>query len=186
MARVAGRLAWSHVADRPALSVRLTDDGWSAQGRAVWGDTIVERSVLACPGRGLWIADRIITDRPRQVWWNWQLPAGALQAYRNDDPRAHVACGEGLVFSLRSDVEIPPLQLENAGAVTPVAWEARGYGICQPAQRLRYGLRLAGSHLFLVFFGPAEVPNTVCVEGGHIVLKPAAAPPRAHAAAPLG
>jgi len=78
-----GRLAWSREVKRPNLSANLLDDAWLCCGRLSWAGVAWQRSLLCLPGKGLWIADRIETDRPRLATWYWQLPAAATSDTRN-------------------------------------------------------------------------------------------------------
>lgn len=75
LAREAGRLAWASVAPRPRLHSESTEEFWNASAYLELSETVsIERHLLAIPGEGIWIADRIQTDIPRKITWTWQLP----------------------------------------------------------------------------------------------------------------
>jgi hypothetical protein len=74
IAREAGRLAWSHVVSRISLEACIAREVWISKGSvALTAETTIERYVLALPGQGLWIADRIRGARHRRLLWYWQL-----------------------------------------------------------------------------------------------------------------
>ncbi len=188
MARAAGPLEWTHVAARPELEADLGDEAWLARGVAAWGKrgrgsflrstlralfraAVVERNVLAVPGRGVWIADLVETDRPRRVRWFWQLPADTLRAAEPTGTAQSVLRGDGVVLAVWSGSESVPVdaRVESAGEASPVAWHAFGYGLRSPGQRVCHEAAAATRLLVVTYVGRSPAPIVLSVRGQRIV-----------------
>ena len=139
LARHAGHLAWSHVASRPMLEANMAEDMWLARGCAEWKPgVVVERHLLCLPGEGLWIADWIQLDRPREIRWYWQLPVGTVQHDCVEPGASHFAfSGSRNRLAMWSDTPFAQVGLDLPHDDSPVAWRAEDYGVWSAAQRVR-------------------------------------------------
>lgn len=173
MARRAGQLAWSHVAPRAELDVNFNDEAWIARGQAQWDPGVtVERNLLAIPGRGLWIADWITSDRPRQMKWFWQLPEGCLEDSRQTSRTHSMFEGNHLRLATWSDEAAITTTIESADDASPVAWNAPGYGVHRHGQRVRCELTPSTQVLVVTFFGSEPLPLEVTVHKRHVACRP--------------
>ena len=146
MAKRAGRLAWSHVAPRPRLNARLADDAWLMRGLAEWGaGTIVERNILAIPGQGMWVADRIATDQPRSITWNWQM---------GEEQSLPQVWTNGLNMTTSE---------QPAAEESPVGWFAPGYGVHKQGRRICCQSPATNNALVVTFYGDNPLPLGVRV-----------------------
>ena len=146
VAKRAGRLAWSHVAPTPSLDVRLAPKAWLMRGGAEWAAGItIERYVLAIPGRGVWIADHIVTDHPRSIRWYWQL---------GDEDHAP---------QVWTDATAITTTIDEADDGDAVAWFAPGYGIHKKGRRIRHELPASERALVVTYFGNHPLPLEVRV-----------------------
>jgi hypothetical protein len=170
VAQPAGRMEWSHVAPTPRLDANLSEQAWLARGRAVWGQGVLaERNILALPGRGLWIADWIETDRPRRVTWNWQLPAGAVERLVRRGPTAYVVRGKDLVLAGWSDSAPVQIQMSSPNEQSPAGWIAPGYGLLRAGQRLSAQSEPADRVLVATYVGHRLIPAELTMRGRRLV-----------------
>jgi len=152
MARRAGRLAWSHVAPRPTLDVKFTDEVWLARGSAEWAPgTKVERNILAIPERGVWIADCMTSDRPRATHWYWQLPDEEAV-----DPR------------IWTNADGCETEIVSAEEGNPTGWFAPGYGVHHRGKWVHVELPSAEKVMLVSFFGDHPAPVEVETGGERI------------------
>ncbi|MFH1922687.1 MAG: alginate lyase family protein [Planctomycetota bacterium] len=170
MARTGGKLAWTHVAPRPRLDANLSDDAWLARARAEWAPgVVVERHLLALPGRGLWIADWIETDKPRRIRWTWQLPTGTLHHLRAESSTQCLVEGDGLVLATWSDSTPVQARIETANHKSPIAWNAPGYGDLSIGQRVCHEAQAENRLLVATYIGPSPIPVEMTVRGNRLV-----------------
>lgn len=79
--RSAGKLSWSFTAPAPRLESQVGRDSVMFCGKANWGNGVrVERHVLLTEDFGLWIADYVKCDEPREVRCHWQLASNDFDA----------------------------------------------------------------------------------------------------------
>ncbi|MGE0374262.1 MAG: alginate lyase family protein, partial [Planctomycetaceae bacterium] len=132
-AKDAGRLAWSHASVPTRLEGAVTGGLWLAHGRFNGEDgVIVERSLLAWPGEGLWIADRIHSLRPRRVCWHWQLPAvtpASLAAIGKTGWRMTANAVDLIAIANGASLAC---ELREAAPQSPAGWQSEGYGVRTP------------------------------------------------------
>ena len=170
MARHAGPLEWSHVAPRPRLDADLSDDVWLARARAEWAPgVVVERHLLGLPGKGLWIADWIETDRPRRVRWYWQVPSGAFDRVDELGGTLRVFGGDGIFLAAWSTSGPIRARIEAPQADAPAAWHAPGYGLCREGQRIVHEAETARELLVVTYLGGSPMPVEVAVGAGRLV-----------------
>jgi hypothetical protein len=162
VARSAGGLDWTHVVDRGLLKANLSKELWLAQGRFELdnGKVLVERFLLGIPETGLYIADRVVTDRPRGVSWFWQMPQQPSLDVRFKQGQWEIF-GDRLVIAVSGLDESPVI--ERADKRSPVAWHAPGYGLRTAGQRLRQKALVESEVLVLTFFGTAPLPARASV-----------------------
>ncbi len=166
MARTAGRLSWSHVAPRPTLDARFSNEAWLATGRACWGNCVtVERHLLAIPGRGLWIADWIESDRPRRVRWYWQLPGGMLDGLSQDESGAWIAKGQSTTVVVATNESQLQAHLDEPAESSPIAWQAVEYGITRHARRLCFESSPIRRLLAVTFVGEERLTFSLDAKG---------------------
>ncbi|NQU20254.1 MAG: alginate lyase family protein [Candidatus Nealsonbacteria bacterium] len=169
-ARPAGRLDWTHVAARPRLNANLSDDVWLARGRAEWAPgVVVERNLLGLPGRGLWIADWIETDRPRHVRWFWQMPAGTLRDGSDATDTSCLLRGDDIVLATWADSLRIRLQVESPTKDSPIGLSALHYGSWSAGQRVCHEVDVANRALVVTYVGASPVPVEVTTRGHRVV-----------------
>ncbi len=168
--RHAGRLAWSHEVRRPTLAADLKSELWLCGGQVSWPGVSHERQVCCLPGIGLWVADLIVTDRPRSVVWYWQLPAAAkltdahLVSWRDHTLWSHSSGGSG---------EVVLTEATDAG---PEGWRCHGYGQKSPGTRLSVRHEVTDRLLVLTSIGSSQRP-VLGVELGNLKLRVEGASP---------
>ena len=150
----AGRLAWSHEVQRPALDARFEDSAWLCHGKIQWSGVSHERHVCCLPGQGLWIADMIEVDRPRSATWFWQLPNDQVKA----SGTTSAIWGS---MSLTSTTSLEAEQWKLAPAINgqPEGWRCLGYGEKVPGTRLAITYRLNQKILVLTSVGTKIRPR---------------------------
>jgi len=164
VARLAGKLAWSHVAQRPKLTAEFSKKIWLANGRMEWKGVVLHRHVLCLPGEGLWIADYIETDKPREVTWYWQLPAADSQTAGSDSADSCLfEIGESR-FSVRSSAAQLQTEFRSPNSSDPKAWRCQDYGVKEVSQQLTARQQVRNRSLVLSSFG--RTAFTVRVETG--------------------
>ena len=172
LAEVAGRLAWSHVAERPVLDAKISDEVWLARGRVkLSAGAAVERFLCGLPGHGLWIADRIRTADPRQIHWYWQLPENSLGQRNSHEAGCTVLSGDDLTFAVWSDGAAPKVGVDKSHSDSPVAWNAPGYGKLRAAQRVHCESNVAESVLCVTFVGKNPIPVDVRLDDHHMLCR---------------
>ena len=169
-ARPAGRLDWTHAAPRPRLDANLSDEVWLARGSAQWAPGVrVERNLLGLPGRGLWIADWIETDRPRHVRWYWQMPPETVRDTRDSDDTSCFIRGDQVVLAAWTNSTRIRLQVEDSAKDSPVGHIALHYGSWSAGQRVCQEADVAGRALVVTYIGPSPVPVEVTTRGRRVV-----------------
>ncbi len=167
--RHAGRLAWSHVMDRPDVDANLSDELWLVRASARWKqDVSIVRYVLALPGRGLWIFDWITSSIARRVEWFWQVE-GDWHAVPNPSDSCSVfiesELGKLHMYSAGSPLHAT---VDKARQISPVGWDAPEYGQLCPAERVRVETVVEGE--LLVATALADDPSPFCARvHGHDV-----------------
>jgi len=126
---------------------------------------VVERNLLAIPGRGLWIADLVETDRPRCVRWFWQLPAGTVRRVPCDGTAASIFEGDDVVLAIWSDSVPVEARVESPNETAPTGWHAFGYGTLRQGQRVCHEAEAATRLLLVTYVGRSPVPVEVSVKG---------------------
>ena len=153
--RCAGRLAWSHEVKRPEISAEFNDSAWLCRGKLTWPGVTHERHALCLPGQGLWVADLITSDRPRQAVWYWQLPEGKIAL-----PEPMLAAWDSMSLSCAvSGAITSKLECSTATGTQPAGWRCLGYGEKQPGNRLSLSLQLEQSVLVLTSIGASNRPE---------------------------
>ncbi len=159
-ARYAGRLDWSHARSQPNMAAQFAGAIHAAVGCAEWGDgVIVKRHILWIPPMGLWIADYVNCDRPREVAWYWQ-PGESLVVSNDDGPED--ACDTSGAAALRAWNIAGRVQwhVETSANDSPVGWRAPGYGELFSSRRVSYRETVNNSTLVVTHVGsllPFEV-----------------------------
>ena len=167
-ARHVGQLGWSHVAARPRLDANFSTDAWLARGRAEWSpDVVVERHLLALPGRGIWIADWIQTDRPRTVRWYWHLAAEAMCPEGNGHQQNN-GHGNRIQLLTWNETESLKTNIDTAAKDSPVGWESTGFGRLRAGQRLRNEAVVSGSAVFVTFVGTKPICTRIALKGHQV------------------
>ncbi len=167
MARTAGRLAWSHACRPGRLDTNIGPDAWIARGRLhLPGRVRVERHILGLPGRGIWVADLVITDRPREVRWYWQLADGSCEVEVGGPSWSKVNLAGRMLLTWTSGHDLMT-DLDVSRDDGPVGWQAPEYGQLRPAARVANRARANGTLLTVSFFGVQTPPVRVVVQGGH-------------------
>lgn len=168
MARRAGTLAWSHVAPRPQMNVKLAESAWLMKGTARWSEsTTVERYLFALPGRGLWVADRILSDQPRTTRWYWQLPEECLAGETTSTASGHGVVGpDGLQWHVwAGESNVVTTDWSTARQDSPVAWNAPGYGELRHGRRICVESSPADQMQVVTFIGSSPLPMIIRVGG---------------------
>jgi len=165
-ARTAGRLAWSHVRAIPRLDANISPHAWLMRGRlSPAGGVTLERNILALPGRGIWIADLIRCDTPRQVRWYWQMPRGARpRLIRHDDAQREIRFESG-VLATWTDAERMAIEIESASPGYPAARQAPMYGSSAEGFRVSGRATCIGELLNVTFLGAEAIPSSVELHG---------------------
>ena len=157
LARPAGALAWSRVAERPRLVADFADDLWKAQAYAKYAPGVsVKRQVLVQPGRGLWITDHIATDRSRDVRWFWQLPSSQRVRPLAGDAGGFV-WGEGNTLAVQTPDGQVESRLELPSDGNPIAWIAEGYGQRTGASRIAVSARVSDAITLTTYVGSLPI-----------------------------
>lgn len=153
VARHAGRLAWSHACQPQPMLPRNEGNSIVVSGRVepVPGNSIT-RSVRLIPGQGVWIVDRVTTDRPRQVRIHWQFPAGT-RVVPSDPEAAAEFDGHDLWIAQWSSHGTGRLTLTSAAAHRPRGWQAPGYGVRLEASALSSQFEVQGELTAMTYFG---------------------------------
>ncbi|MEM7293958.1 MAG: heparinase II/III-family protein, partial [Pseudomonadota bacterium] len=135
VAQAAGPLAWSHVAPRATLNVRLSEHVWVTHGHLVLPDDVsIDRFVLGIPGSGLWITDRIQSKSARDVSWYWQMGERALKQLQHDP--LHFQDDQGLTLRMWTDARVKECCVRKSAATSPAGWRATAYGDQDRGRRL--------------------------------------------------
>lgn len=148
----AGRLAWSHEVKRPRMEVKFTDECWLFAGSLAWPGIKHSRYVCCLPGRGMWIADWIVSDEPRNVVWYWQLPDEPIEL---DGQSAN---WRNMSFEVSATGEQKQLRLLHAREDHPEGWRCWGYGQRHPANRLTVRDRVEKELMVLTSIGKSARP----------------------------
>jgi Heparinase II/III-like protein/Heparinase II/III N-terminus len=159
-----GRLAWSREVARPTLTSDFSNSGvWLCSGCVNWPGVTVERHVLGLPGAGLWIADWIKTDRPRNVTWYWQLPLQAGNQELNRDQGSLTI--KRSTFQLLRVCSDPMFEahLQIAQEGRPEAWRYHAYRQRLAGSRLKCRQLVQDTALVLTAVG-TQVDRGVRVE----------------------
>jgi hypothetical protein len=162
----AGPLEWSHVSARTELQGGLTQGIWHAAATLhLGGENRVDRYVVCVPQRGLWIADGVTLDKPRQIRWHWQLgfTASLCESF---DESGIVARGDRLLLAGWSEGGTPQVRIERADPRSPQAWQAPGYGVRQEGCRVCEEVD-GVQRLFKVFFVGPEIAPFSATAAGH-------------------
>ena len=173
VARHAGRLGWSHVCHSLRMAVRDDEEGFTVSGvvnlqacGAGGSGTSITRSARLVAGAGLWIADLIDTDRPREVRWAWQLPSRSAAA--SGGLESGIRRGAATLIQWCNSGALP--MREQAGAQTdPQGWHAPGYGRLVPGTKLESRATITQPALFVTYIG-LGMPGAHIRCGEHEVL----------------
>ena len=168
IARGASRLAWNYVHRRPEVFARLNDQRWLARARINLAQgAVMERYILAIPGEGIWIADRVRTNHPCTAAWYWQMPADLKPSLASDDPRGIRLTIEGGEILVQTDGARVQASLEVADT-TPVAWQAPVYGTKVPGRRLTITADSPGDLLVLTSLGTEVLAGHATLENASL------------------
>ncbi|MEW4527088.1 alginate lyase family protein [Maioricimonas sp. JC845] len=165
LARNAGGLAWTHAVLPSRFDAQLGSDVWVCRGEVTWSEGVQwQRHVLALPGKGLWIADRVRSETPRRLQWNWQVPAGLVEAATT--AADEIPLGEtGLALQMVNESGQVPCTIHAARDDSPVGWRAPGYGERHQAATLVTELPGAEDALVLTAIAADGTPATFHSDG---------------------
>lgn len=170
VAHVAGRLAWSHVCSSVHLDAKLCEEAWLARGTmSPAAGVSVVRHLLGLPGKGVWIADFIVTNRPRYVRWYWQMPRDRSPAIQEQDTDSCVVSYSGGSMMAWADNAELAVRLDAADEDSAVAWQAPGYGLLSEGVRVSLSAQVLDDLLVVSYFGPKAVSANVAVGGRRFV-----------------
>jgi len=175
--RTAGRLAWSHVRAVPRLDANISPHAWLMRGRlSPAGGVTVERNILGLAGCGIWIADLIRCETPRQVRWYWQMPRSAHPRLdRHDDSQCEIRLNTG-VLATWTDAEGMEIGIESASSGNPAARQAPMYGSSTEGFRVSGRAACAGELLTVTFLGAEAISASVELRGRKLACSPAGHP----------
>ena len=180
MAQVAGRLAWSHVVQRPEFTLKLAHQAWLLRGTLALPDGVtVERCVLAMPGEGVWVADRIRSSTRRRVWWHWQLPDDSelleSSAIGHRDPTMpdHQVRAGNQSLAIWTASDALGARLTRATSDDPRGWQAPGYGQLRAGAHLELESEVQGSLLVVTCLADEPRAATVVLDQDRLVCQTA-------------
>lgn len=123
-ARDVGHLAWSHVQYETQLS-GSSAARCEARGRLRFPNGVaIDRYVLMLPEVGLWIADLVSLDEPRQIRWMWHMGADVKQV---SDPPI-LASARNVLLASWTNAKWHDTSLVRCEPDSPLAWHSAGYG----------------------------------------------------------
>ena len=152
--RRAGRLAWSHQSNRPTMKADFSGSVWLAHAKQNWADVTHERHICCIPGQGIWVADLIESDRPRNATWFWQIPHNSIEMLSQSCYRW--GSMELLSHSTENNCQ---LELKPFDPSLPSGWHCLGYGEKQHGHRLLLKQKLQNKCLVLTSVGCLSRPK---------------------------
>ena len=175
VAKVAGKLAWSNVAQTPKISARLNDDVWLMCGSIKLCDGIsASRYVLGIPDAGIWIADWIESDVPHDVTWYWQLCNSRWQTSQQQ-ATLWLNNDQGMTVKIWSQKAIDDWQLTEASDDSPIGWRSLNYGSLHSGSRLSIRVPCEKKLLSVTNIGRATSPiklESVSIQGQTLNCQP--------------
>lgn len=165
-ARDVGRLTWSHATSARLSEEKTADSFWLAHGHTAWDARVsIDRYVLAMPGEGLWIVDRIRSDSPRDVCWHWQLPAEiCAEIAEVSDTQCHIHT-KSIQLTASAERPIIHCALHQSDPGSPVGWKSDGYGQQAPGTSVVISQDGVTDLLFMTGFTSGQHDVEVTTDG---------------------
>ncbi len=157
-----GRLAWSHVHPCPEFDANLSSDIWLARGKLQLDkNSCVTRWILGLPGHGLWIADLVELDRPRQIHWYWHTADEPLPFREELGDTCYSWSVGKTVLGVDADGTTLETVVEASSDESPIAWRSQGYGERTPGHRIKLSTKSVDRVFAVTFLGTKTLPHAV-------------------------
>jgi hypothetical protein len=170
-AKTAGGLAWSNVGPRPELMSNLSGGIRVMAGKIPLGsEVLASRYILSLEDIGIWIADVIISDKPRSVHWYWQIPESREPRLANKDGGGggYIIDCNGCQMVMNSTDPTLYADLSFGDQKTYHGWIAYGYGQITRSARVHARTTPKEKVLTTTFIGKKCFPG-IAVHDGSIL-----------------
>lgn len=168
-ARDVGRLTWAQATVPTDLHADAVDGVWLVYGRWERGrEVVIERSILAWPGKGLWIADRVHTVVPREVTWHWQWPESTVSQRDSLGGTSWRISIDSTPVTVSTEGQPIECDILRADAASPMGWRSEGYGQTGAATAVRIRQPEVADSLLLTGFAGSGCEVEVSFAGRRI------------------